>query len=350
MARYGGMVRGVVASFRLQEADAADAVQMTWLRAFERLDSVRNPDRLGGWLATIANRECLALLRQARWETPDEAAGRGLPGRRAGPGGVGAGRGGQGGGAGRRGRAAATAASSWCTRCSTGRNGTTSAWPTSSVCRSAASGRPAAGCCARCAAPWSRPGSGRRWRSSRGRPAAARHRLLTGAAPGGRTADRAEGCEQHLPPRGRIVADDSTPGSGGSGAGPFFDFIAQLRRMADQLDMTKSLGSAAGGARLAMPMLPPPGALSAAQLSAMTSAVAAQRGSIDGLVGPAAGLRRAAGGAGADPRPAGRVEPHLGRPGAHHDAARCRARPEARQRRVSLSGRSSRRPSAATPR
>lgn len=72
MDRYGGMVRGVVASFRLQEADRADAVQMTWMRAIERLDSVRNPDRLGGWLATIANRECLALLRKARWETPDE--------------------------------------------------------------------------------------------------------------------------------------------------------------------------------------------------------------------------------------------------------------------------------------
>jgi hypothetical protein len=33
-----------------------------------------------------------------------------------------------------------------------------------------------------------------------------------------------------------------------------------------------------------LPMLPPPGALSAAQLSAMSSAVAAQRGSIEGLV------------------------------------------------------------------
>ena len=147
MARYGGMVRGVVASFRLQEADAADAVQMTWLRAFERLDSVRNPDRLGGWLATIANRECLALLRRARWETPDEtvaddfpAAGRARrrwcwwrrPGARCRP-------------PWPRCRAAA---SSWCTRCSTGRSGTTSAWPTSSGCRSAASGRPAGGCCA----------------------------------------------------------------------------------------------------------------------------------------------------------------------------------------------------------
>ena len=79
------MVRGVVASFRMQEADAADAVQMTWLRAFERLDSVRNPDRLGGWLATIANRECLALLRKARWETPDEAVAGDYPAGGPGP-------------------------------------------------------------------------------------------------------------------------------------------------------------------------------------------------------------------------------------------------------------------------
>lgn len=85
VARYGGMVRGVVASFRLQEADAADAVQMTWLRAFERLESVRNPDRLGGWLATIANRECLALLRRARWETPDETVAGDHPAGELGP-------------------------------------------------------------------------------------------------------------------------------------------------------------------------------------------------------------------------------------------------------------------------
>jgi hypothetical protein len=82
------------------------------------------------------------------------------------------------------------------------------------------------------------------------------------------------------------VADDSTPGSGGSGAGPFFDFIAQLRRMADQLDRTKNLGMPMPTmpALGSLPMLPPPGALSAAQLSAMNSAVAAQRGSIDGLI------------------------------------------------------------------
>ena len=66
------MIRGVVASVRLQEADTADVIQLTWLRAFERIGSVHHPDRLGGWLASVANRECLGLLRRARWETPDE--------------------------------------------------------------------------------------------------------------------------------------------------------------------------------------------------------------------------------------------------------------------------------------
>jgi RNA polymerase sigma factor (sigma-70 family) len=73
MARYGALVRGVVASYRLQDADASDAAQMTWLRAFERLESLRDPERLGGWLATIAGRECLALMRRSRRETPDDA-------------------------------------------------------------------------------------------------------------------------------------------------------------------------------------------------------------------------------------------------------------------------------------
>lgn len=75
VTRYGGLVRRVVSTYRLQQADAADAVQNTWLRALERLDSVRDPERLGGWLATTADRECLALLRRSHREIPDERAG-----------------------------------------------------------------------------------------------------------------------------------------------------------------------------------------------------------------------------------------------------------------------------------
>jgi RNA polymerase sigma factor (sigma-70 family) len=73
VARYGGLVRGVVAAYRLQEADAADAVQNTWLRAVERLDTIRDPERLGGWLKTTAARECLALLRHSHREVPADA-------------------------------------------------------------------------------------------------------------------------------------------------------------------------------------------------------------------------------------------------------------------------------------
>lgn len=64
--RYGKLVSTTVWSFRLQEADALDAVQMTWLRLAENAHQIRFPERLGGWLATTARRECLHILRQAK--------------------------------------------------------------------------------------------------------------------------------------------------------------------------------------------------------------------------------------------------------------------------------------------
>jgi RNA polymerase sigma factor (sigma-70 family) len=63
--RYGKLVSMTVRSFRLQEADALDAVQMTWLRLAENAHRVRFPERLGGWLVTTARRECLHILRLA---------------------------------------------------------------------------------------------------------------------------------------------------------------------------------------------------------------------------------------------------------------------------------------------
>jgi RNA polymerase sigma factor (sigma-70 family) len=62
--RYGELVSATVRSFRMQEADALDAVQMTWLRLAENAHRVQFPERLGGWLATTARRECLHILRQ----------------------------------------------------------------------------------------------------------------------------------------------------------------------------------------------------------------------------------------------------------------------------------------------
>jgi RNA polymerase sigma factor (sigma-70 family) len=63
--RYGKLVSATVRSFRLQEADALDAVQMTWLRLAENAHRIRFPERLGGWLVTTARRECLHILRLA---------------------------------------------------------------------------------------------------------------------------------------------------------------------------------------------------------------------------------------------------------------------------------------------
>ena len=64
--RYGTLVATTVRSFRLQEADALDAMQMTWLRLTENTHRVQFPERLGGWLATTARRECLHILRQGK--------------------------------------------------------------------------------------------------------------------------------------------------------------------------------------------------------------------------------------------------------------------------------------------
>jgi RNA polymerase sigma factor (sigma-70 family) len=62
--RYTKLVWARVRSYRMQDADALDAVQMTWLRLAENCDRVRSPERLAGWLATTAGRECLRILRQ----------------------------------------------------------------------------------------------------------------------------------------------------------------------------------------------------------------------------------------------------------------------------------------------
>jgi RNA polymerase sigma factor (sigma-70 family) len=64
--RYGRLVTTTVRSFRLQEADALDAMQMTWLRLAENAHRIQFPERLGGWLATTARRECLHILRQVK--------------------------------------------------------------------------------------------------------------------------------------------------------------------------------------------------------------------------------------------------------------------------------------------
>jgi RNA polymerase sigma factor (sigma-70 family) len=62
--RYTGLLWSIARSYRLGPADAADVVQTTWLRLVEHLDKVADPERLPGWLATTARRECIHLMRR----------------------------------------------------------------------------------------------------------------------------------------------------------------------------------------------------------------------------------------------------------------------------------------------
>jgi RNA polymerase sigma factor (sigma-70 family) len=66
--RYTNLLWSVARGMGLNTADSADAVQTTWLRLVERIDSVRQPEYLGSWLATTMRRECLAALRRGARE------------------------------------------------------------------------------------------------------------------------------------------------------------------------------------------------------------------------------------------------------------------------------------------
>ncbi|WP_232666757.1 RNA polymerase sigma factor [Pseudonocardia sp. TRM90224] len=73
VARYQPVVSGTVAAHRLAEVDAADAIQNTWLRAVEALGSIREPEKMGGWLRTTAVHECFAILRRMKKDKSCEA-------------------------------------------------------------------------------------------------------------------------------------------------------------------------------------------------------------------------------------------------------------------------------------
>jgi RNA polymerase sigma factor (sigma-70 family) len=72
--RYTGRVWAVARAHRLDAADAADVSQTTWLKLVEHLPRLTAPERVGAWLATTAQRECLRIIRRRRRELPDDDA------------------------------------------------------------------------------------------------------------------------------------------------------------------------------------------------------------------------------------------------------------------------------------
>jgi RNA polymerase sigma factor (sigma-70 family) len=70
--QFGGLIRAIALAHGLRDAHAADVAQATWLKLFEHLDDVREPGRVGAWLATTARRECLRVLRDGTRHRPLE--------------------------------------------------------------------------------------------------------------------------------------------------------------------------------------------------------------------------------------------------------------------------------------
>jgi RNA polymerase sigma factor (sigma-70 family) len=70
VARYGSRVWAVARSHRLNTADAEDVFQVTFLRLVTHIDSIRDPNRVGAWLATTARHECLRVLRRGGRTVP----------------------------------------------------------------------------------------------------------------------------------------------------------------------------------------------------------------------------------------------------------------------------------------
>ena len=66
VARVKNLVWKVVSGFRLPRADAEDAFAATFFRLAEHIDTIRDPERLAGWVATTARNESLAILKRNR--------------------------------------------------------------------------------------------------------------------------------------------------------------------------------------------------------------------------------------------------------------------------------------------
>ena len=78
IVRYAGLMNAAVSRFRLQDSDKADVIQSTWLRLLLNSATIRDPEKLGAWLTTTAQREALAVIRRSRRETVSGSAGEGI--------------------------------------------------------------------------------------------------------------------------------------------------------------------------------------------------------------------------------------------------------------------------------
>ena len=68
--QYARLIWAIARSHGLSVADSDDVAQTTWLRLSEHLDKLRDPERVGAWLAVTARNESLRQVRRARRDVP----------------------------------------------------------------------------------------------------------------------------------------------------------------------------------------------------------------------------------------------------------------------------------------
>jgi RNA polymerase sigma factor (sigma-70 family) len=59
---YDRMLRSIAHSYRLTPHHTDDAVQATWVKLYEHIHTIRDPNATAAWLATTMRREALRLL------------------------------------------------------------------------------------------------------------------------------------------------------------------------------------------------------------------------------------------------------------------------------------------------
>ncbi|MET8160282.1 sigma-70 family RNA polymerase sigma factor [Sphaerisporangium sp. NPDC005289] len=63
VSRFGHRMWAVARATGLDPADAGDAVQAAWLRLLESGHTIRDPERVGGWLITTTRHEAMRIGR-----------------------------------------------------------------------------------------------------------------------------------------------------------------------------------------------------------------------------------------------------------------------------------------------
>jgi RNA polymerase sigma-70 factor (ECF subfamily) len=75
VVRYQHAVFGIALSRLGNSGDAEDTAQQVFIEAYQRLDQLKNPDRLGAWLRSITVHRCIDLLRRRKDSVSLESAG-----------------------------------------------------------------------------------------------------------------------------------------------------------------------------------------------------------------------------------------------------------------------------------